>query len=96
MNKDYLQSQIKSSGTAYLLWFCFGLHYAYLGKWGVQFLYWIAFGGLGIWALLDLFTLSGRVGNHNALLFQQIENIDRKERDSENVRNLAMLTAFKG
>ena len=29
----------------YLLFFFFGLHYAYVGKWGYQALYWITAGG---------------------------------------------------
>ena len=96
MNKHHLQSQIKSSGTAYLLWFFFGFHYAYLGKWGLQILYWITFGGFFIWAIIDLFTLSSRVANHNAIIYQEIESIDRKERDSEHARKLAMIHAAKG
>lgn len=96
LNKHYLQSQIKSSGTAYLLWFFFGFHYAYLGKWGLQILYWITFGGFFIWAIIDLFTLSGRVASHNALIFQEIDNIDRREREAEQARNLAIITAMKG
>lgn len=96
LNKHYLQSQIKSSGTAYLLWFFFGFHYAYLGKWGLQFLYWITFGGFFIWAIIDLFTLSGRVANHNALIFQQIDDIEKRDRDAEQTRNLAMILAAKG
>lgn len=55
----------KSTGVAYLLWFFLGWHYAYLGRWGVQFLYWITLGGLGIWALVDLFRLGWVVGNRN-------------------------------
>jgi hypothetical protein len=96
VNKHYLQSQIKSSGTAYLLWFFFGFHYAYLGKWGLQLLYWISFGGFFIWAIIDLFTLSGRVANHNSLIFQQIDEIEKKDRDAEQTRNLAMIIAAKG
>ncbi|PXY41451.1 TM2 domain-containing protein [Flavobacterium cheongpyeongense] len=96
MNKHYLQSQIKSSGTTYLLWFFFGFHYAYLGKWGLQILYWITFGGFFIWAIIDLFTLSGRIANHNALIFQQIDEIEKRDRDAEQARNLAMLLAAKG
>jgi hypothetical protein len=96
MNKNFLQSQIKSSGTAYILWFFFGFHYAYLGKWGLQFLYWITFGGFFIWAIIDLFTLSGRVANHNVLIFQQINEIERRDRDAEQARNLAMILAAKG
>lgn len=96
LNKHYLQSQIKSSGTAYLLWFFFGFHYAYLGKWGLQLLYWFTFGGFLIWAIIDLFTLSGRVANHNALIFQQIDEIDKRDRDAEQARNMAMIIAAKG
>lgn len=96
LNKHYLQSQVKSSGTAYLLWFFFGFHYAYLGKWGLQLLYWFTFGGFLIWTIIDLFTLSGKVANHNALIFQQIEEIDRRDRDAEQARNMAMIIAAKG
>ena len=91
-----MQSQIKSSGTAYLLWFFFGFHYAYLGRWGLQILYWITFGGFFIWAIIDLFTLSSRVANHNALIFQEIERIEKSERDAEHARNLEMILATKG
>jgi len=56
---------MKSKGLAYLLWFFFGLHYAYLGKWGIQFLFWITVGGLGVWWFIDLFTLGGKVESYN-------------------------------
>jgi len=96
MNKHYLQSKVKSTGTAYLLWFFLGAHYAYLGKWGIQILYWITFGGIGIWVLIDLFTMSGKVNRHNATIFQQIEGIEKKERDAEQARNMAMIAAARG
>lgn len=97
MNKHYLQSQIKSVGTAYLLYFLlFGTHYAYLGKWGLQILFWITLGGLGIWALIDLFTISGKVNRHNAKIFQQIEEIEKRERNDEQARQMAMIAAAKG
>jgi hypothetical protein len=97
MNKHYLQSQIKSVGIAYLLYFLlFGTHYAYLGKWGLQILFWITLGGLGIWALIDLFTMSGKVDRHNATIFQQIEEIEKKDRDAEQAKNMSMIAAAKG
>lgn len=96
MNKHYLQSKVKSTGTAYLLWFFLGAHYAYLGKWGLQILYWITLGGIGIWALIDLFTMSGKVNRHNASIFQQIEEIEKKEKDSDHARNMAMMAAATG
>ncbi|QBY10328.1 NINE protein [Deinococcus metallilatus] len=51
-------------GVAYLCWF-FGLHYAYLGQWGTQFIYWFTFSGFLIWALIDLFRLPTLVANRN-------------------------------
>lgn len=41
------QRKAKSVGTAYLLWFFFGLHYAYLEQWGTQFIYWLTLAGSG-------------------------------------------------
>lgn len=96
MNKHYLQSKVKSTGTAYLFWFLLGAHYAYLGKWGIQILYWITAGGLGIWALIDLFTMSGKVNKYNADIFQQIEAIEKKEKDDDHARNMAMMAAASG
>ncbi|WP_147677303.1 TM2 domain-containing protein [Algibacter pacificus] len=97
MNKHYLQSKIKSTGVAYLLYFLlFGTHYAYLGKWGLQILFWITLGGLGIWALIDLFTIPGKVARYNANIFKQIEAIEKKERDKEQARQMAMFNAAKG
>jgi len=96
MNKHQLQSQTKSTGTAYLFFlFLFGTHYAYLGKWGLQFLFWITAGGLGIWALIDLFTISGKVERHNAGIFEQIEKIEKREREDDQARQMAMIAAAK-
>jgi len=91
MNKHYLQSQVKSTGVAYLCWFLFGAHYAYLGKWGIQILFWITLGGIGIWALIDLFTLSGKVNRYNADIFQQVEAIEKKEKENDHARNMALM-----
>ncbi len=86
------QSQIKSTRTAYLLFFfLFGTHYAYLGKWEIQFLYWFTLGGFGIWTLIDLFTISGKVERHNEVIFQQI-----KKREDDQARKLVMIAASKG
>ena len=93
MDKHYLQSKIKSTGSAYLFWFFFGLHYAYLGKWGVQFLYWFTLGGLGIWSLIDLFTMSDKVNTYNASIFRQIASIEKKEKEEAHERQLAMISA---
>lgn len=59
------QPKAKSTGVAYLLWFFFGLRYAYLGQWGMQPLYWLTFGGMLFWALIDLFRIPGLVDGVN-------------------------------
>ncbi len=97
MNKFYLQSKVRSTGTAYLFYFfLFGTHYAYLNKWGWQLLFWFTLGGFGLWAFFDLFTMNGKVNRYNSLLFQQIEDIEKKEREAEHARNLSMIAMAKG
>ncbi|MBC3538703.1 TM2 domain-containing protein [Rufibacter sediminis] len=61
---QYVQRQ-KSTGFAYLLWVFFGLHYAYVNRWGIQFLFWITAGGLGLWWFIDLFRMPGIVRKYN-------------------------------
>lgn len=56
----------KSAFVATLLWLLLGWHYAYFGKWGIQILYWLSFGGLLIWALIDLFRISAQTKAVNA------------------------------
>lgn len=90
MNKHYLMSQMKSTGTAYICWFILGCHYAYLGKWGMQILFWITCGGLGIWAIADLFTMSSKVDKYNSHISRQIDEIERREREDQ----LAMIAAI--
>jgi hypothetical protein len=96
MNKNYLQSQIKSTNTAYVFWFFLGAHYAYLGRWGTQILYWLTLGGLGFWALIDLFSMRSKVEKHNLPLFNQIEKIENAEKESELNRHLAVVSAISG
>jgi hypothetical protein len=77
MIKNHLESQIKSLDTAYRLWFFFGLHYAYLGKWKIQFLYWITLGGIGVWSVIDLVTLPKIIAVRNELINEQIDDLNR-------------------
>lgn len=56
----------KSIGLGYLCWFFFGLHYAYVGKWGIQLLFWLTGGGFLVWLIIDLFRIPGIVRNYNA------------------------------
>ncbi len=95
MNKHYLMSKMKSTGTAYLCWFFLGCHYAYLGKWGVQFLYWLTLGGLGVWMIIDLFHIPSKVNKCNMLISSQIEEIEKSEKEENHSRNMAMIAASK-
>lgn len=104
MNKHYLMSRYKSTGVAYLLWLFLGAHYAYLGMWGIQILYWVLifFGwillplGIGIfllipvciWAFVDLFLIPGKVERYNSQISFQIARIEKKEKEEELQRNM--------
>jgi TM2 domain-containing membrane protein YozV len=95
MNKYELQGRVKSTGTAFLFWFLLGAHFAYLGKWGLQIIFWLTLGGLGIWALVELFLISGRVQEYNASIYQQLDQIDKQEKSDDLARNLAIIEAAK-
>lgn len=54
------QKSEKSWGTCFLLFLflgCFGAHRFYAGKIGTAILYIFTFGGVGIWALVDLISI---------------------------------------
>jgi hypothetical protein len=56
----------KSLGFAYLfLVFVFSIHYGYLGKWGLQIVFWLTGGGFLVWWFIDLFRLPGLVKDYN-------------------------------
>lgn len=60
-----LTANKKDSGVAYLCWFFFGVHYFYLNKPLTNIIYWLTLGGLGIWAIIDLFRMPSMVREHN-------------------------------
>lgn len=63
---DEYMRKTKSVGLAYLfLLVVFSAHYGYLNKWGLQAVFWITGGGLLIWWIIDIFRLSGLVGEYN-------------------------------
>ena len=93
MSKYRLESKIRSVGLAYLLFFFAGAHYAYLNKWGTQVLFWITFGGLGIWWLIDIFRITLMVHEFNDPIFDEIEYIERRERDGDDFGSLYKMKA---
>jgi len=56
---------MKTVSNAYLFFFAFGSHHAYMGKWFKQILFWVTLGGFGLWALIDLISLGAKVKQHN-------------------------------
>ncbi|MGH9617921.1 MAG: TM2 domain-containing protein [Acidobacteriaceae bacterium] len=62
--RDY-QLRKKSALLAYVLWFFFGFHYLYLGRIGIQLIYWLTFGGFGFWMLIEIFRIPGMVERKN-------------------------------
>ena len=62
--QDY-QHRRKSGLIAYILWFLFGFHYLYLGRIGIQLIYWLTAGGFGLWMLIDIFRIPGMVERKN-------------------------------
>lgn len=56
----------KSIGMAYFfLLICLGMPYGYVGKWGLQWVYWFTAAGLLFWLLYLLFALPGVVKDRN-------------------------------
>jgi hypothetical protein len=63
-----VQELAKSPAAAYLLWFflgAFGGHRFYLKSKGVAFGMLFTLGGLGVWALVDVFFIGGRLRKVN-------------------------------
>ena len=95
MNKQILQSQLKDSGKAYLFYFFGGAHYAYLGNWGKQILFWCTFGGLLIWAFVDMFRISSIVQKHNLPILQQISDLEKREKDEDFQKKMILIQTVK-
>jgi hypothetical protein len=55
----------KSVLVGYLLLIPLGWHYAYVKKWGTQFLCWFTLWGLFLWWLIDWFRIPSIVGRYN-------------------------------
>ncbi|HEX6227340.1 MAG TPA: TM2 domain-containing protein [Chryseolinea sp.] len=96
MNKYQLQGKIKSTGVAILFWFLIGAHFAYLEKWGLQIVFWLTIGGLGIWWIIELFLIPGRVARYNADIYKMIDEVDKKEKADEVARYFAIKKEAKG
>lgn len=94
MDKNYLQSKLKSTGKAYVYFFFFGAHYLYFGKLFFQILFWMTLGGFGMWLLFDLFTLSTKVKIYNNGIYKKIEELEQQDRFVHEPRNVELLKSL--
>lgn len=65
----------KSAGVAYALWFFFGVvggHRFYAGDTGYALGMLFTLGGLGVWALIDVFLIGKRIREVNTEIQQKI------------------------
>ena len=94
MDKNYLQSKLKSTGKAYLYFFFFCAYYLYFGKLFFQILFWMTLGGFGMWFLFDLFTLSTKVKIYNDTIYKKIEELEQEDRFVHEPRNVELLKSL--
>ena len=73
--KNYVTNRLaakkKDLSVAYLCWF-FCIHYFYLRKPARNILYWITYGGVFIWAIIDLFRMKSLVEKSNETIVQEL------------------------
>ncbi|MCP1144490.1 TM2 domain-containing protein [Lysinibacillus endophyticus] len=70
-----MNNKQKSKGIAYLIWFFFGGiggHRYYAGDIGMGIAMTLTLGGLGFWALIDVFFIGKRIERKNEELEQNI------------------------
>jgi hypothetical protein len=73
MDKQFVYNERKANPT--LIWILFlflGWSYGSLGKLGLQIVYYLTVGGLGIWALIRLFTLQGAIRKYNMEIAKEV------------------------
>ena len=58
-------AQKLNPGTQWILFLLLGWSYGSMDKMGLQILFYITLGGLGIWSIIRLFTLSGSIKEYN-------------------------------
>ena len=73
------QSRKADPTTVWLLFIFLGWSYGSLGKVGLQILFYLTVGGLGIWTLVRLFTLSGAIKDYNRKIATEV-GLDNEER----------------
>lgn len=62
---EEFESRSKRTSVAYALFLLCGCHHAYMGRWDLQVIWWLSLGGLGVWAVVDLFRIPKLVNRYN-------------------------------
>ena len=73
------QNRKANPTTVWLLFIFLGWSYGSLGKVGLQILFYITLGGLGVWTLIRLFTLSGAIKEYNRNVAMEIGLSDEEK-----------------
>ena len=68
----YYNERKANSGTIWVLYLLLGWSYGSLGKIGLQILFYLTLGGLGLWAFIRLFTLSGAIRDYNRKIAMEV------------------------
>ncbi len=61
-----------NSSSIWILFLFLGWSYGSLDKMGLQILFYLTFGGFGIWAFIRLFTLNSSIKKHNRLIAKKV------------------------
>lgn len=78
------ESRRANPSTIWLLFIFLGWSYGSLDKIGLQILFYITLGGLGIWTLIRLFTLNGAIKTYNRGIAKQV-GLDSQEMSTMNL-----------
>ncbi len=70
--------------SVWLLFLFLGWSYGSLNKMGLQILFYITLGGLGVWTFIRLFTLNGAIKTYNRRIAKQL-GLDTAEMSTLNL-----------
>jgi len=69
---DAYRRRARSTATAYAICLLVGGQYGYVGRWGLQILFWVTVGGLLVWWTVDLFRIPAMVRRYNERVAQEL------------------------
>ena len=76
MNINLLKAKSLNKDTAYGL-FIIQAHYAYLGQWGIQIVFWLSWTiapFLIIWPINQFFAIPNKIKRHNLKIYEELLN----------------------